>query len=540
MSFREYEVKHKPLFASMKRAHQALSKPHATACSPDAFFDYLECRYGVECTYVEYVSFYDYVRMPEERQYNIAYIYTSPSLKIRDLLFADRDEITANTGWYPMISGARANFMRVKGVHSSYWEFLKHKPPYVHLGKPLAIKNVACDIASTALLLQCENGNILLDTGFEVDSTAIDQIDFIFISHFHRDHTGGLYTLLRQREIPVILSGITLEYLLNLKGIDPSDKERLARNSVLIERIRDAAYINNTIEFFDSYHCPGAFGLKYKYWRDCVIYPGDMCLTNGFFDYAEQFHKVIDHPGSNVSIITDCALVPRGDFAITDDDFDAITNTIRESDNNQIFISRGAEMLFSIYIRLFRMTIDEHKDWLFVVNDDLFDLLQNVLRCWLLPAYKSDPFIRHVIGNSRMNYAETRQLFPVSASEQFTGYTASRIMYLLAPEDLATVNDAAEYEQMDAYFVGPIAVAKNLQEVLSEYTFKRINLLSSPDWSFHSDRIAITKLLSTSVQKKQQFILFHAYPKYIKKYISELPREVQTRVRYISKDNVQL
>lgn len=48
MSFREYEVKHKPLFASMKRAHQALSKPHAAACSPDAFFDYLEGRYGVE------------------------------------------------------------------------------------------------------------------------------------------------------------------------------------------------------------------------------------------------------------------------------------------------------------------------------------------------------------------------------------------------------------------------------------------------------------------------------------------------------------
>ena len=72
------------------------------------------------------------------------------------------------------------------------------------------------------------------------------------------------------------------------------------------------------------------------------------------------------------------------------------------------------------------MAIDEHKDWLFIVNDELFYLLRNVLRNWLLPEYKGDPFVEHVIGKSGINYAETQRLYPISAIEQFKGYNEKR------------------------------------------------------------------------------------------------------------------
>ena len=110
MSFREYEVKNKPLFASMKRAKTALLKEHAKACSIDSFFPYMEKRYGVDSECIEYITFYDYVFDSEAFHYNIAYIYTTPSLKMRDILFEDREEITKDTGGDPMVSGSRANF----------------------------------------------------------------------------------------------------------------------------------------------------------------------------------------------------------------------------------------------------------------------------------------------------------------------------------------------------------------------------------------------------------------------------------------------
>ena len=59
MSFREYEIRNKPLFASMKRAREALLKPHNNTCSVDDFFAYLENNYATEKDFIEFVTFYD-------------------------------------------------------------------------------------------------------------------------------------------------------------------------------------------------------------------------------------------------------------------------------------------------------------------------------------------------------------------------------------------------------------------------------------------------------------------------------------------------
>ena len=56
MSFREYEIRNKPLFASMKRAREALLKPHNNTCSVDGFFAYLENNYAAEKDHIEFVT----------------------------------------------------------------------------------------------------------------------------------------------------------------------------------------------------------------------------------------------------------------------------------------------------------------------------------------------------------------------------------------------------------------------------------------------------------------------------------------------------
>lgn len=542
MSFRQFEIKEKPLFASMRRAKVALAKRQCLPCDVKAFFDYLENQYGSTAHNIEYVTFYDYYDNHNKIKYNIAYLYTAPSLKTRDMLFDDREKITMATGWYPMVSGKRAGFTQLKNSSThDFYSLLKHKPPYVHLGKPLSIRSVAEDISSTAMLLKCEKGNILLDTGFGVDPDIVEQVNFIFISHFHKDHTGGLYSFLKAREVPVIISDITLEYLLNLPDIAEVEKEILVRNAVLIERMRDNSPINRTIEFFDSFHCPGAFGIKYKFYGECIIYPGDMCLSNGFYDYSNDFKTICkDYLMEKTSIITDCALVPKGDFAITNDDFDIIENKIVVSQQNQIFVSRSCEILFNIYIRLFKMAVQQQKSWIFVVNDELFGLLQNTLRTWLLPKYVGDPFIKYVIGNSGMNYAETQKLYNVSNVSQFSGYTRKKVIYLLTLEDLNKVNHMVDTSNMDIFLTGPLAAAKNIDELLNEYQFGFVYKLSSPDWSFHSDRDSIIDLLCKTTDKSLKYILFHAYPKDIKKFLREIDDENKSRISFISKNELML
>ena len=541
MSFREYEIRNKPLFASMKRARESLLKPHKNICSADDFFAYLESNYATEKDFIEFVTFYDYVNQADGFHYNIAYIYTAPSLKVRDLIFAQREQITKDTGWYPMVSGSRANFTTFKVADSyKYWNIATHKPPYVHLGKPLSIRNVAEDISSTAILLRCENGNILLDTGFGIEREVIGLLDFVFLSHFHKDHSAGIFNLLKEKEIPVVLSDITLGYLLNLKSIDDDDKKLLLKNAVLIESIKDRSYICNTIEFFNSYHCPGAYGLKYKYYNNTLIYPGDLCLTNGFFEYSNTLKEVIGDNNGNVSIITDCALVPRGDFAITDRNVDAIFDEVVKSHNNPIFVSRSSETLFNIYMCLFKLSIDKHMDWLFVVTDELFDMLKNILRTWLMSKHEGDLFVKHIVKKSSINYAETQRLYTMSTSEQFAEYKNKKLVFLLTQGEIDKAVEIFNAHEMDLYITGPLAASKELQERMLSCNFANIHNLMSPDWSFHSDKDAIVDFINNYEKDNIKFFLFHAFPKVLKKFSNEFCDEKKANIEIVSKTESKL
>lgn len=461
-------------------------------------------------------------------------------MKVRDLIFAQREQITRDTGWYPMVSGSRANFTTFKVANSyKYWNIATHKPPYVHLGKPLSIRNVAEDISSTAILLCCENGNILLDTGFGIEHEVVELLDFVFLSHFHKDHSAGIFNLLKEKEVPVVLSDITLGYLLNLKGIDDAEKKLLLKNAVLIESIKDRSYICNTIEFFNSYHCPGAYGLKYKYYNDILIYPGDLCLMNGFFEYSNTLKDVIGING-NISIITDCALVPRGDFAITDRNVDEVFNEVVNSNNNPIFVSRSSETLFNIYMCLFKLSIDKHMDWLFVVNDELFDMLKNILRTWLMSKHEGDLFVKHIIKKTSINYAETQRLYTMSTCEQFVAYKEKKLIFLLTQGEIDKAVETFDTHEMDLYITGPLASSKELQERMLNCDFAHIHNLMSPDWSFHSDKDAITDFINNCEKENVKFFLFHAFPKVLKKYANSFPENIQRNIGIISKMDTEL
>lgn len=540
MIFCDYETTDRKLFMSLKRAKSMLSMEHNNACYIESFFDYLYNNYDYIRDYIDFITFYefDYKEKDETFKYNIAYIYTKPSLEFRDAFFGEREIITKETGWYPYITGARANFTHLTAEKSyKYWKIKKTKPPYVHLGRPLSIKNVASDYAATAMLLKCEKGNILLDTGFGIEEECVETIDYIFISHFHYDHTGGLVNILKKKDIPVIMSSLTLNYMLDLDSIKDEDKKRILKNVIMSDFMNDRPYIFSTLEFFDSYHCPGSVGVMYKYRDTIVVYAGDICLENGFYCYKDIFSGIVEKYYKNKYIILDSALVMKSDLSIGEDKFEDVSESLFDEikDNNALFISNGTEMLFNIYIKLFAKSVLCSKETKFVVSDDLYKLLKNVLRSWLLSKYRNDPFIKYTLASGRANFAETRRLYPMSKGEQFLGM--QDVVYILSLKDVEKLENTSLLNGADCFLTGPLAFENRTYDCLENLKYKSIKRLASSDWSFHSDKDSLANFI---IQHREcKFILFHSFPKVLNKFRKSFSDDIQNRIHVLSREEVE-
>lgn len=90
------------------------------------------------------------------------------------------------------------------------------------------------------------------------------------------------------------------------------------------------------------------------------------------------------------------------------------------------------------------------------------------------------------------------------------------------------------------YITGPAALNKNLDEMLSDFKFLNVKKLISPDWSFHSDKKMLTNFINETSGKNIEHILFHAFPKVVKKFVREFPLEIQKKLLVISKEETIL
>lgn len=462
-----------------------------------------------------------------------------PSLEFRDAFFKEREKITHDTGWYPYITGSRANFTHFTAEKSyKYWKIEKNKIPYVHLGKPLSIKNVASDFSATAMLLQCEKGNVLLDTGFGIEEQCIEMIDFIFISHFQYDHTGGVIQILQKKDIPVIMSSITLDYMLNLDLICEEDKKRLLKNAVIADSLNDRSYIVTTLEFFDNYHCPGAIGIKYKFNDFDIIYAGDICLKNGFYDYRTDFDKIIANNNRKKYVFLDAALVKKSELSTGEENYSDLSDEIFNSVDNEkiLFVSKGTEMLFNIYIKLFAQSVLCSKETNFVVSDELYKILKNVLRSWFISKYRNDPFIKNTLSSGRANFAETRRLYPLSKSKEFI--EKNNVIFILSLNDMEDMSEKEVLLGSKCYLTGPLALENTVYECIEDIAYSNIKHLASSDWSFHSNKESLDEFIME--HQKCDIVLFHSFPKILSKYKKSFSDNQSSRIHIINKDEIIL
>jgi len=170
------------------------------------FLEHLEKNYPTAFAQIQHIYAYCYKaatrecaikKVPYEGfEIRLAVIHMGFYPQYRKLLFDERLRITRETGWYPYIVGSKIAFDT-----STYLTVSDIQPKALLIGDLIGIRRVAKPLKTTsnlnAFLLEGTQGNILLDTGFEVDLAQTPDLKAIFISHMHGDHTGGLDQLIR-------------------------------------------------------------------------------------------------------------------------------------------------------------------------------------------------------------------------------------------------------------------------------------------------------------------------------------------------------
>lgn len=517
-----YEVNKKPFQGSKKEARRVLEKYPIEPSSIDNFLEFLDNDYCKFIDKITFIKFYNFVFYNKDKHfpYHIAMIYTQPDVEIRDVLFDERENIASKTGWYPYITGVRAN---IKSLRTQ--QIRKTKKRYIRkctFGRPISISNISSDMSSSAILLKCENGNILFDTGFGINMSYIREIDIICISHYHKDHTGGLIEILKSRQIPVLISSITLEYLLNTSS--GTNRDLIIRNAILLEDIENFNNFRRHLDFYQVYHVPGSVGFLYKYNKEfSIFYFGDVCLSNGFYSFKGSFLEIIkSNISRNTHVILDCAMIGKKDIVIAEDSIEDIMNEIQNSvsKRNIFFISKSDETLIYTYIQIFRYFIGGNKNIKYVINNDLYNILKILWKPWVSYGGKKDLFIVNVMKKGLVNFVESYKLYPFLELDQLRN--KKDVIYILTLNDLNEIKDNTLIKNNDVILVGPWVIKEDIPNEISDSKPRSILRVASPDWSFHTSIGEIEEIIKELMKIDIHVELFHNYPGNLRRFLKKI------------------
>ncbi len=529
----KHEIITKPFFGSLKNAELSLKKVSHKAIDYDEFLFILEKSYTKFINKIELVRFYDFIWTFNNKyepgfNFKIAIIHTVPDAKFRDRLFAERDTITMHTGWYPYVMGSRANInTTLHRYYSSINYIPTNKIEPLRLGKPISLVDVSNNKNVNAILLRCTYGSILFDTGFGVDLMDIYDLKVICISHFHKDHCGGLYELLKNNNIPVLMAETTLEYILASSDVTNDDKLHLVKNVVVLEKITNGKIFREYFDFFPVFHCPGSVGFVYKGYNGySIYYLGDVCLKNGFMQFQNIIDQMIIEDKRNKKyVIMDAALVGKNNFTVDSNDIPIvliqdIVDLVRK--RNIVFISNNIETLMYSYILFFiKSNIKNQNSIKLAINNDLYNIIKTLWGSVILQhrGTTTDAFVKSVLQGGRCNFVESQRVYPISALETID--CNEKIV------SFVTVKEIEDYNQLlierikgsDVILVGYWTINTPIPETITKLQPRSVLRVSSPEWSFHSSKDDISSVINEWGDYGVSTILFHNYSKILRKFI---------------------
>lgn len=533
----DYEVRYQPWFGPLSKAQKALDGINISDVSPKEFLEFFGEEYPAYYQTLTFVQFYIFPgrksrRLKNGADYRIAVLYLGPDPEARQKVFDAREIITQVTGWYPLIMGARANPIISRRNLTLYEKRDLDELEKINIGKLQRIRSVAFNKDSgpggNAFILQGEKGSFLLDTGFNFPNSIPNDLQATLLTHFHADHSGGVWDVLDTGQ-PLFVTEPTLRYLFDRRSKDPKKRKLLLNNALVIERSYNDLNKNPHIQVFPVFHVPGAVGYSIKDGQgNCLIYPGDFCLKNGFLDYSEQLWQTIQQLRSkNTWVLVDSTMVSRENEAISDEDTpeDILKEVYADlSRRNAIFTSRSVETLVYEYILAFlgtRTLKINGKPIKLVVCRPLHRLCETIFGPMIFRKYHQiDPFLKSEVGKNATNFIESHRVYPLESLRQIP--QDETVIIFATTGDMDYSKDVQNrLRGSNVILAGTVAFRSDeVPHVLEDAMPRSIIRVSSPDWNFHSKEEDLAKFVWQLTQEEIHVLLFHSSFSNMRKFIT--------------------
>ncbi|RLI35549.1 MBL fold metallo-hydrolase [Candidatus Bathyarchaeota archaeon] len=176
----------------------------------------------------------------------------------------------------------------------------------------------AREVGRSALALSSGGSTILLDYGVQMNREPEfplhippREVDAIFLSHAHLDHSGGIPLFHIRHRIPVYSTELTFELsrilitdFIELSGYylpyEPADLEAMLDNALAVNFGEKVKVKDFTVSFLDAGHIPGSLQILVEAEGKKLLYTGDVnveetrLLKGADLDYGEVSAVVVE------------------------------------------------------------------------------------------------------------------------------------------------------------------------------------------------------------------------------------------------------
>lgn len=510
-----YEITSEPFRGSKILANASLKKVQNKKVSHGVFIEYLKEHFSEWFPQIEWLRFHSVDK--------IAIFYILPFPATRKGLFENREQITVDTGWYPLIMGERAEFNQINPENKDINLTLKE------IGKLTGFKvHHNNDGEGVSFELLGTDGNYLFDFGYS-GSINIKPIA-AFLSHFHSDHSGGIEQTLRSSQsiFPVFCSKSTA--LLIKNNLNAKISKEVLSNIIYPESEYDYWPVAGfKVSFFNIYHSPESIGFCIS---DSIgtsfFYFGDLCLKNGYADFRTQIVDLFRlHKTKRNNLLLDGAMIGRNNFIENEDTPESVLEEFSANVNrrNIFIIGNQPENLIYSYMTAYKITQENEKlkKVKIIVSPRLLESLKLILE----PIVKDmgtfkDPVFKHLFGESKSNPVETHRLYPLSENVLSAIDPSERLIFFISNKELQhTKYLTTRLEKSDVVLTGTFALRENLPDILSKTKPRTILRVSSANWGFHSAENDIKEFIESILDKDLKVYLFHNFKDRLDKFIKK-------------------
>jgi glyoxylase-like metal-dependent hydrolase (beta-lactamase superfamily II) len=465
--------------------------------------------------------------------FNFAACHTNPIYRYRCSLYDQREYICNETGWYPVVLGQWFDLYKNR-PYIPQSNVLNTKLLENDIGKFISISNLDHNEQGSSIQVTTDNCSFLLDCGWALSniSSTPQKPRFLFISHSHKDHSGGMMKAIKLG-IPVIISRTTMNYALfypkEHRGI--SIVPGKSGEFIPIEPGIEIKALNGSyIKFIKGSHNPGSTMILINDGHDNeILYTGDYCANNAFLNDNPEALFSNFNSSKKKWLVLDATFLGHEPHTSSTNTISDLLNKYHQLVNEGrpvIFCARETDRLHSIYYLLnrhiYRTGIARDRERHMVIAKDIFRQLEGEYSKYVLKQKDSlDSILTNILAdnyNTLGDFLGSVRLYPLN--------DYSIINDIPNPLDIIGNTDILHYlirnkriSGWSIFYLGIGLTDKMSEEIIS--LGGNILHFDGPDFSFHSSSNDLINLIKTSNINDTHPILFHNYTKRIFKTLTK-------------------